>query len=61
MLNINCEKCGKVMKIIDEDSRQEWYEATHVCEKCDITKIHRREFDQYGRVISDEIKDGKNG
>ena len=49
--------CGKTMNIIEEDSRQEWYEATYICEDCGITKVHRREFDQNGLVILDEIKD----
>ena len=62
MVNVYCdnEKCeysGDTMTITEEDSRQEWYEATYECQRCGKIKVHRREFDQLGMVTSDEITD----
>lgn len=58
-MNVYCNKCGKHMIITNEDSRQEWYEATYGCEDCNTIKIHTQEFDQNGLVTLDEITDGK--
>ena len=47
------------MELIDTDSRQEWCEETYNC-KCGNVKIHRKEFDQQGLVISDRIGRGED-
>ena len=59
-MELCCEKDGKSMEIIDEDSRQEWYEATYCCPKCPNVKVHRREFDQNGLIILDEVNEGED-
>lgn len=59
MVTVYCrnDECdGELMEITDEDCRQEWYKATYQCPKCDNIKIHRREFDQNGLVLSDVIE-----
>lgn len=57
MVYIVCNECGDEMDLIDEDDRQEWYEGYYRCETCNRKKTHRREYDQNGMVISDEITD----
>ena len=57
MVHVSCPNCGETMDMTEEDSRDEWYEATYHCEGCNKTKIHRREFDQNGLVTFDEVQD----
>ncbi len=45
------------MTLTDEDSRQEWYEATYQCPVCGSVKVHRQEFDQNGLIISETLNE----
>jgi len=53
--NVTCDNCHMPMDLTDEDSRQEWYEATYSCRDCGKTKSHKREYDQNGTIISDVV------
>ena len=55
-MEVYCSKDGELMNMTDEDSRQEWYEAAYCCPDCSSIKIHRREFDQNGLVVLDEVE-----
>ncbi len=50
-----CEDCGVLLNITEEDSRQEWYQATYQCPDCGKEYTHYRAFDQQGRIITDEF------
>jgi len=54
---IHCEYDERAMELTEEDSRQEWYEATYSCPKCSNVKVHRKEFDQNGLVVLDEVRE----
>lgn len=56
MATIFCNDDTEIMILIDEDSRQEWYEATYQCPVCDSIKIHRQEFDQNGLILSETLE-----
>ena len=57
MVHIICDKCGNSMDLIDEDSRQEWYEGYYECDSCNLKKRHRKDFDQGGLTIREDITD----
>ena len=48
-----CIECNRELDILDEDSRQEWYECHYECPECGRKFIHRTEFNQKGLVTSD--------
>lgn len=51
---MECE-CGGKLNIVEEDSRQMWYEAHLECKECGTQYTHRTEFNQNGLVVSDEL------
>ena len=59
-MECNNEKCENAsMELENEDSRQEWYEAYYICERCGQRKIHKMEFNQLGLVTKDVISEEK--
>ena len=61
MVKVYCdnEECdGTEMELTDEDgSRDEWYEAVYECPNCERKKVHRKEYDQNGLVVSDNLEE----
>jgi len=55
MVHVICNECGEPMDMFEEDTRQEWYEASYRCDACGKIKTHRREFDQNGLVTLDVV------
>jgi len=54
--NKGCD--GGAMEMIEEEGdRSEWYSATYECKLCKRRKVHRRDYDSNGLVISDEVED----
>ena len=54
-MEVYCNNDGELMGLTEEDSRGEWYEATYCCPECSSIKTHRKEFDQNGKTILDEV------
>jgi len=53
--NENCSRFGESMDLIEEDSRQEYYIGIYCCDECQNRKEHRKEYDQNGLVIHDDV------
>jgi len=56
-----CPKCdGGELELLETDSRQEWYEETYACNKCNRTFVRRVEFKpQSSLVAKDKLTEEK--
>jgi hypothetical protein len=51
-----CLVCNNNLRLINEDSRQEWYTAEYQCPECSTNHEHRREFQiQSSLIASDRL------
>lgn len=49
------------MKLLETDSRQEWFEETYYCEDCDKSFCRRCDFQTQSELVaSDTIEEIKN-
>ncbi len=51
---MNCENCDEELIREDTDSRQEWYEETYSCPKCEKSFLRRVEYQTQSELIASD-------